>query len=533
MKKRSRLTQELANSFGDWTNIRKNTQSLGQRILNSHAHALEGIEKETRRTGDNLHLTTANLEEMAWIYRVEIPNTYTFTENDNDSYVTNYDEPTVSGYQDGSYYLITQADDNNVDTFWYNRVPDRITFDDVTSGVHLLLDDYSHNAPHSGFNTPYNYGHLYVTMDGGEKYVRVDEDNLLRRAFVTIKGTTRKGTEEEEVMAFPWDQTQKTLKEWKTIDEINCIDVESGVSLTVKSEDYNNAPYLDFYNLETSPDRKKIDEFWDYTNDGSYHYLDKVRHTTDEVYNLLAGAWEYYEHYRHELLDTTGSGINDIVDIAQQPYTDYVWVLTNDKLYCYDNYTPAVQDPSKFDDVTESSKIEVVFDRENYVRGEDALQVKFLSRSALLKVNKYQAWVEYPDGTKNTILNGALTTYSVDDYTFLDQTVKRIDVPLEFTSTQTGEHIFTLKAEMSDNVTYTTKRALYVSAKNALAEFTVTPTLSPAGLTFNSDQELYMYTDDPTYSGYCKVNLHHDTMIVDYDNKELFLRENYDHILIW
>ena len=54
MKKRSLVTQELANAFPLWSKIRSDEQSIGFDLLNAIGLNIETIDKELYRNFDNL-----------------------------------------------------------------------------------------------------------------------------------------------------------------------------------------------------------------------------------------------------------------------------------------------------------------------------------------------------------------------------------------------------------------------------------------------------------------------------------------------
>lgn len=530
VKRLSTLTQSLANIYPEWSRIRFDEQSVGQRFLNCCADQLERINKELVRSGRNMHLVTANLGELDWLYRVDLDSDFEFNTNTYDAFHTLNVAPTVSGVKDGVSYAVHLADQNDIETFWYQHVPDRISEGITASGQFVLLYDIVDNAPFEAVHTPHIPGRLFVTLTSDDPLLYVDDSSQLHRAIITIRGITRKGTLEFESLAFPWPQKQVTIKEWSEIDSIECHDVPAGSILTVCSADFINGPYLDFWNLARSSYRKKIDQFW---NLGSTTYgstLDLLQYSTDDIQQLISNVFTTYPARRFELLDEDGINVTAI-DMAQQPFSDYLWVVTSGELLCYNAMLTTGSSSVAYREVTDDSSISIQFSEDHTVRGVE-VDVEFICSSPASPVNRFRSWVTYPNGTSSGILHGALVPYSETELTFTSVHSYLIDNRYVFTPTVAGEYIYGLEAEMSDGTTQFAKRVLFVDSKEPLAQFALPSGIVGSGvlgIDFDSDQEMWIATQ----SGFCQLDLHHDVMLVDYENKTLFFREAYDEVEIW
>lgn len=524
MRKYSIVTQELANVLPTWSAIRFDEQSVGQRLFNSFALELEDVQNEMIRHGKNYHIATANLKELDWLYRVELPSTFEFTETGSDTFQTAYDPPVVSGQIGGVWRTVDVAEDNDLCSFWYEHVPDRISLGAAYSGDYHLLDDIADNTPFSGVFIPYKPGRLSVDLSGGTQYISIDDDKTIKRAQVIISGTTRGGVEETETLAFPWDQSQSTFKEWESVDAINCLNIEDGVAINVRMGDFACGPYLDFWNIAVSPYRRKIDCFWDVTSSAYGTTLDRLQYSTDDIRDMLNGLFTRYNERRWELLDTGGQSISAI-DMAQQPFSDYIWAVSDSKLYCYSRFLTTVEDVAPLMDSSENRKVYIEFSEDHTVRGEE-IEVLFTNPDYQNKVFSYQAWVELPDGSMSGILNGSFVTYVAGAKTYTNLYREFVD-KIVFEPDQLGEYVFCFEAVMSDGETHVCKRVLSVDSKTALAEFSLpSGVLGVVGIDFDSDQDLVVATN----SGYYTIIFHHDVMLVDYDGAVIYFREPYDTV---
>lgn len=519
--------QNMANTYPSWSRVRNDPQSIGQRILNCFGIQFDNFNKKCVRTGKNVHLCTANLKEMDWLYKISLGQNFDFNENTEDPFYVTYDTPTVSGQINGQWHVISLADENNIENFWYEHIPDRIDVGATSSGLYVLMSDDADNTPFSGIISPHEDGYLYIQVSGGTNYITVT-DGAIERAKVVINGTTRQGIEESETLVFPWDQKQRTTKEWNEIDTIDCINFPENVTISVYSADVANGPYLDFWNLRYSLHRNKIDSFWD-ISDGSYgSTLDLVQYSTDEVASLIAGTYCLYEERQFELLDGSRDNIT-VIDIAQEPFTDRIWAVTASGLYCYDSRLTITETTDHLKEITTGTFIQIDPDSDFSIRGESA-KINFRIRAAAVPVTKYKCWVEYPDETVSGILHGSLVDYSTLGYTTLSEINEFIDQQLIFDSDQLGEHLFTLSAIMSDGTTQVDKRIITFDYKEPLAEFDLPTTISGViGIDFDSEQNLWVYT---SYNEYHRIDFHHDVMLIDWANKEIYVREPYTTVAV-
>jgi hypothetical protein len=527
MSRLSSLTQQLANFFPEWARVRFDEQSLGFGVLNSLALPLERANKELVRSS-KFHLSLLNLDEIDWVYRTELGPSFEFATDETDSYNVTFVPPTVSGLLDGTYYEVALADSNDLETFWYKHIPDRISVEAVTSGSHLLLDRQDVSlAPFSGVMTCHEPGHLFVSLAGagaGTSYIQENDNGSLERAKVVLRGRTRKGTFEEEMLVFPWDQTQKTTKEWRYLDRVSVYGVPSGVSISIKSGDFNNGPYLDFWNFMYSPHRNKIDQFWDVTSETRGSVLEVMHYSSDELKALLAHVFELYPDRRFELLDMAGNNV-DIVDIAIQPFSDFIWAVSDSKLFCYDNYM-LLASADDLRERTPDARGEIELSDNHIIRDQE-IEIEFISKDTFGDVQAKKLTIDSPDGTTSGIVNGSLVATPTWVYggALSNGTM---EARLEFAPSQLGNYVITMEMRLADSSTQQDIRVLSVDSKTPLAEFDL-PVSGVLGIAFDSDQNIELLVP----SGYLKVNAHHDVMMIDYDRKVILTREPYEEISLW
>lgn len=536
--KKSTVTQELVNLFPSWSKIRYNQQSIGFQYLNTIAKPLEKMEKELARAAANAFLTTANISELDQLHRIQLPVDYEFTDDNDDPLVYSPTPPTVSGEQDGTWHTVSITEENDIEAFWYNSVPTRVSLDTVVSGEEDELlswttsglveeGEYAHHLADTEMG-----GHMWVEAVGGVQYL-TEEEGELSRGKIVIQGETRKGLLEEEVMIFPWDMKQPTQKEWKVIHNISAYDMEDTVDITVRSADFNGGPYMDRWNIRYSQNRRKIDEFWDLGLIGSVPTLDRIEYITDEWQQMILGFSNKDTKESWELLDD-GLATVEGVDLALQPWSDYGWVVTEaGMLYCYDLNETTVSGVELLKSSTPGAHVQFEIEDYSVIRGEEIVAIPWHARP-LKEIQKYKIWYQQPDGQKFGLLNNVAVPYTSDfevkvtEGTPLTRTVENV---VTVDANQLGEYLLVIEVTFVDGEEQQARALVSVNYKTPEATFDLSSIITDdiEGIDFDSDHRMWIKT---TLGDYYRLNLHKDLMLIDYDNKQIYFIEEYEEVYV-
>jgi hypothetical protein len=535
--KKSDVTQELVNVFPTWSKTRNDPQSVGYQVLNSVAGPVERMEKQLQTVRDNQYLTTANLDEIDLTYRVQLGTTFVFDEDLTDPLFPCPVAPSVSGVINNVAFPVTIADDNDLQSFWYNSVPNRATLAEVVSGVEDLLLDYTASDVTTTGLFPHHFtggGDIFIEATGGVEYLTV-EDNIVRRGKAIISGRTRKDTIEEETLIFAWDQKQKMLQEWKEIRSISLFNIEDTVQIEVRSADFNAGPYISPWNLKYSPNRLKIDEFWDVGHNGTIPTLDRIEYQTDEWQQLVLGFSTKEVKDSWELLETTANTISGVnitvsgVDLALQPYSDLAWIATSDnRLLAYDLSELVVSGIDKISTTTPGAHVQLEQEELDVLLGED-IEFEPWHVRPLKEIASYRIWYELPDGQKFGLLNGVSVAFTsnfvvvIPEGTDITRTVESL---ISITTTQRGEHLVVLEVTFADGEQQEYRRIFRAKYKLPVTTIDISSLVPDTitGIDFDADQKLWVKTTDDYY----RINLHADIMLIDYTNRILYFKEDYD-----
>jgi hypothetical protein len=535
--KKSRSTQELQTFFPSWSEIRNNIQSLGAQFFNTIAKPMDKMDKYLYKMKKNAYLSTVNLDEVDWVYRVSLPTTYSFTLDTTDQLIPVYSAPTVEATVNNNTFngnvTVTLADENSLENMWYNAVPDRGDLQEiisVASGEDQLLHWPATSFPYSGLLTHHlsDGGKLWIESTSGTQYVSLNDDGLYDRGTIIIRGMTRKDTYESETLIFPWDMKQQTAKEWKKITDIETYNLEDEVSIEIRSADFDWGSYWSFYNLRWSNLDTKIDEFWNLGTIDTGSTLDLIGYISDEWQDLMLGLSGKEVKDQWELIDIDLSSI-DAIDMAIQPFTDRAWVVdTSSGLHCFSVEETMVSGIDFLARKSSGSNVKIEILDEYYVIG-DTISFSPLHARPIAEIDKYRVWYETPDGTKYGVLDGSAVSYSSDFWVYPGGTITReLGSAISITASDRGEYKIALEAVYPDGTTHVDRVVVPVKYKQPLSTIDITSHISGSivGVDFDSDQYLWVKTS----VAYYRFSLHSDLMIIDYSDKIIYFREDYTSV---
>jgi hypothetical protein len=542
--RRTRVTQELTNCAPSWSRISTDDQSVGFQLFNALGTSLSDVDKQLFKMGKNQYLSTANLDEPDLSYLVKLPKDFIFTSVGSDFSNLQYTPPTVIGtLEDDSTVSVTEPDSNDIQGFWYNALPNRVTIDDTLDVIDFSLLSQAANLFPSVTTLTHHLasisggGKLWIDVSGGNQYLTKDSvTNTLNRATIVLTGITRKGTSEVETLIFAWDEKRQTQKEWRYITEIQVFNFEPTVTISVSSGDFNKEPYLSFFNLRYSPNRRKIDEFWqlnEITN-GIYSpgtSLALVGFITDEWEQLIGGLSGKEVKEEWELLDENNLPII-AADMTIQPFTDRTWVIANNKkLYCYDLEESTIENIELIKDRTFGPDVKIEMPIRRVLVGEEIV-FSIIHQRPVQEIASYRVWYQDPNGNKYGLLNGNPVSFSSDFSVSFPALQRLVQNETYITTSIRGDYLLVLEVTFLDGTTQTDKVIFSTNQKNALSSLDLSSLISEdvIGLDFDSDQKLWVLANGAYGNKYYQINFHYDIMLIDYTNKVIYFREKYTNV---
>jgi hypothetical protein len=324
--------------------------------------------------------------------------------------------------------------------------------------------------------------------------------------------------------------TQRSQKEWKKITRIETFDMPSdSVQLTIHSAGYTlNTTPKDIHNLRYSGNRRKIDTFWSlWEADIAVPTLDLVEYHSDQWEVIAAGFPDKAPVQSWELLDENEMTVTGVA-MALQPWSNRAWIASTDnKLYLYDLDEEMVSGIQLLTEKTVGSHIQFDYNSRYLVKGETFTFTPLHARP-LKEIDHYRIWFQTPSGTKYGIKDGLPVAFTSNFTVYERQFQRTVQDKVSIELTERGEYLFVLEVTFIDGEEQEERIIVKTLYKKPLTSFDLSALMTISGLEFDSDQKLWAY--DQTEEKYYQIGLHYDTMLIDYDRKILYFRENYDNV---
>ncbi len=280
--------------------------------------------------------------------------------------------------------------------------------------------------------------------------------------------------------------------------------------------------------------KEDIDLFWDVSlNETEIPILSTLTWQVDEIRSRVNGGFTDTQSLRSwELLDENSQSISVPVDIAIEPFSHRIWIADSDTIYVYDDTQDLpnmrVLANKNFDamSVIEPSSYHIS-------RGEE-VQISYTWRRPITDIDKHRVYVYAPDGTAYSIVDGAFVTFDLNDTWITGLPDNRaIRASDNFMLPQRGDWLFFLEVHYTNGIQEIDQKIVSVDSKNALASFPLSIAgATIEGLDFDSSQNLWVLINVSGTRSKVKIIPHYDVMLIDYLNKILVFRENYDQIRV-
>lgn len=539
--RRTHLAQRLANSYPSWSAVRNDIESIGWQFFNSLGGIFDDFVKQVKGRATELYLASSPVNDLDTCYKLRLPEDFIFTKKNENDTELNYESPTVSGQVSSTYYQVSLAEDNEVENFWRSAVPSRLEYIESKTGTdaqYLVASGFAFETFLNPLVTELSVpSRLFITTVSGEQYIGISDTNEISRGLVQIIGESRYGVELTEELIFLHDDKQPTQNEFAIISGIyvRSMSNRDDIHVSIRSMDFNSGPYSTAYQLEYDKDiNEDVPSFWD-LGEGitpNTSTLDYVLYEHPELEVRVGGFPLTYAAIRQDLLDLAGNAVS-AMDMAVQGHSDHLLVVDNSKLYYYSAFLPYMNLKS-LKGRSSYRACEIRTDGDYVING-DTLTLEFVWIDSSKGLKRHQVLAEHEDGTKYAVTGGILTSYSssVEYWEFGEPLGRYLRAPVEIILPKTGIFTFSLHAVLGDDTTEIDKRVIVSSPQQSpLAEFD----LSSLGITNNVegihiDADNYIWILDNVGTIH-KLERHYDTMLIDYRERTIYFRENYDKVFV-
>ena len=542
MDHNSWVTQRCANKLPPWSDARKLPHSTVQQILNPIGVELEELYKYSINKTSSFYLTTADLDELDVVYTLCLPPEMNLGIDVNNLANPMYITPRCKVTTDTQTIWLTIAKDNNIQSFWYDALPDRIESTSTTCTVASVLSETSFENLHSAsFSDVCHSTRLAVIIASCTNFV--DPSKSQPYSFIVLHGTTERDVEETELMVIPYNGTFLTKKIWKDITDVEYygLEPETG-TVQIDCFTFNSERQVDKYQLyvDTSIEKLLYHKLGTKTSSGGdWSVHQHLTVSADTLGELYSGNDALQVVKEIELLYE--SATLNLNDIAVQPFTGRIFAIDNDYLYIFSPHD-SLATKRGLKDRDPGAKMSIEVDEGfHYVRG-DTISFKPIWRMPTERVYCNRWSIKKPDGSVVYLdILGEVVNAS-DAWIFNKTSSELIFGPFKspygdrarqdfsYTLTNRGTYQIILETKYADDTTEKDIVTVQAHYKEADVRISLPTALkNSTGVAFDADQKLwFLKSTTATMS-----HLIYDIYMIDFERKMIFLREDYGTVTVF
>lgn len=550
-----RFTQAIANRLPDWTRGQADKYSVIQQFLNVAGKELEEQVESMKRALNSMFLRTMDMRAIDLTYQIELPYSFEFEYDFTDPTNPRPKPPDVWGIMNGNIYEISAVADNDINSFWYEPIGDRVSLgpDEETfasgdtsklaTGDVLAATEVNIGKLVATYNEPLIPGQLYVTISGLSKF-GFKNDRIDVPGYVELKGVTVKDSEETERIPFSFDATLLTMKFWKEITDVIIYNIEpedATITITSVAGAMQQIPDRSYTDYDTVGGRPS---YWELEENNSQAVLQQLLPVSRVITDEPRTGFQLDVFREWLLVNANGFAIDyaDVVDYTIERYRPYIYVLTSDgMLNIYNKIAeyPDLNSMRLLKNRTTGPKTVIYANYEEGIIGDQIkLSAKVLTKSKPVSFYYIQGAKPHHEGELQYISTAGVwgATIGESRVTMLTPTVNPPYKPYTITLEEGGCYTFVLTTRYIDGTEDKDVKIIWSRYKMPIASFDLMAAdatlTTPRAICFDYNHRLWVGGSYGSDFKFKVLNLHADLMLIDYDKKLLYLREEYDRVWI-
>lgn len=537
--RRSWLTQRLANRYPPWSAVRTNPHSIGQQIINHPAKELEDGYWQVNYNLNNRFLLSCDLQEIENLNRLVLPNTFEFEKNERPT-GTIYKEPTsvIATLSDSSTVNVSLAVDNSLREFWYGS-PTRASVAESLTYQPILPETTASGLSSVVPGAISNPGKLWLTLSGNSSMIQRYKGQI-NRAAVVLEGYDVFGKELKEKVIFTYNGKFKTQYEWEEITGIRTEYIDDSATIRIDWLPIGSSDHIDTngLNIDRHGEKFRFFSIWEHSFGTALRFMSFY---PKDFFTVQQGNDTKDINLEQELLDASGSNINASW-LCNWPNRFYT--VSTDGSYLHFHYPePVLPDMTYISDKSPEAVLKLFLEKNSGVKNE-IIYVDTNMTRPFWRVLKTRLSVIKPDGTRVGVSpDGSEIAFSdsgwvinnsgaVNRKTGYEQNV------VEYTPTETGQYTFYLESMIKNSLQKAdfepiiqTDVSIYSTEGNtALSSVELPVSVGVVDyVAFDSyGQPWVINTSGTAY----RLNFHYDYYLVNFNNKELIFREEYESVAV-
>jgi hypothetical protein len=547
--RKSWVTQRIANRVPVWSDARLLPHSILQQFVSPMGMAIEDLYKYVISETNNLFLTTANIDLADVVYKVNLPNDFEFSIDSNNLASPLSFVPKVKAIDGSTTIWIEPSSENTIESFWHDSYPTRV----IDEYENVILDSVMDATALSDLddavlNDISNPTRLSITIVGATDFV-----NTKRRqpfSFIALTGTTERELEEVEFIPIPYNGVFTTVKIWQELTSVEYWGL-SPDSATIQIEPFafNVSREVDKYQLYVDPFTEKLlyHTLGSKVLNISGPYYSTLKHLTviANTLNELYSGQDTLQTIREIELLYNGNNLV-LNDMAIQPFTNRIFAIDDEYLYIF-SPSSDLPDFKDMQDRTEGPSMIIETDFIDYIRGETISMAPywkkattriFWNRWSVTKPDGVKRYVDF-DGSESTnaenvkIFNELYSELAFGPFVSANDSLGS-KYEIDYIFTEYGTYKFALETMYADGTLEKDILPVRVHHKNADTRLRLPSRVRGAsGIAFDSNQKLWLLKQRSGMNTAHRVRLAVDNMFIDFENKAVYLHEEYDSVTVY
>tara|TARA_R110002020_G_scaffold268819_3_gene484127 strand:- start:76175 stop:78319 length:2145 start_codon:yes stop_codon:yes gene_type:complete len=559
-------TQKMANSFPLWSRIRNDPISIGQRVIGSFAPYIEDLFRLIRREKSDTFVNTIDAYFAGMVYAAEIPYTITpiYLETIRGSIRDNHPIKATHGSIGDIDLLIAE----DLEQF-QNITPSRISMSSESYDVDYILNSTVENIGSAAINEIPHANWIHMIVRNGQSFGDFTDEDAAYPASIMVEGLLKKDIESYEARVFLTNDIARTRKIFADIESVEVDNIDPDATIYIDSWGFNLPHILDravsysipesrrprslYYSLETDSNDRSL-----------LIYNTKI---LDDVVLQSQGLSGFNDQQVAYFVEESDPGSDfsyehlKINDIAKMDMDLRIYAVSDNNLYIFESLIPAFTNEVEMNQQimemrTTSPHVGLEMkplSLRNF-RIDEAITLSTRLKvpvSSFTKPVRCRIGYEGPDSNFIYLKENGTTTVNGDDawrYNPISErgTSKWSEIKWKFQLSQgpVGMIPIFLETQFLNNVSHPVRGIetnkieydlMFIghSYLKSVAKFPLSSSLIPAtGITFDSDNHLWIKSLATGSAVAHRVNLHHDIALFDFDANRMYFREEYDDVTV-
>lgn len=528
-------TQELANFLPESTKARYDRFSNFQQLYNKFGATIEELDRALIKQLSSYYVQTADLNDLSILYKVELPGNFKFPESLLDDGTLLFKSPDIYGYQGFTKFNIDPDFNNDLFSFYFGKIPDRIDLgNSVSFTANPILSTTSVTAQpilvEEELAIP---GGFVLTLSGVSKFVRARSDGSVLGLTAIIKGESIFGKSTVETITFISNGEVFSKKQWNRIDSIEFFDFPDidNITGTVKIDyhpaaksfvkdifKYSNIDRTDFikWNIADGPEGSLLQT-----------YIPRGRDVFSQVIDPLDDLVREYE-----LFDTDNSTPVSLIDFTADLFAEKIYGVDSDYLYLFNKLEEYPSGLNILTKITPDLSTIIELQASELARTDEGKEISFKAIQTTFgkKVVSYRFRLLKPDGNYVSIGPDGSVSSDTNFIPVFNSKTNFNSPVINYSLTAAGDYYLFLETRYVDGTYDRDIKIIRNLKKSAIAKYKLDKYLSgatPVKLFVDFDQKVKLLDSSDFLH---EIEFHRDNVLINFEDKILFFNENYDSV---